>query len=170
MPFDVICIAVIGKTNNPLYIKNCSRNAVYPDLKCHYIAHTAIDLVEEKSNHTQNLRVALLASRILPDVALPSHALVSTTKHADQYLGLLYALEELAVFGYITNTRVKFIVVTSLTDAAIKDQEMKALFRKIHNAYVALVSNPFWDPDAQRAISSPNFDRAIAQVAAGSSS
>ncbi|KAJ3149480.1 Trafficking protein particle complex subunit 2-like protein [Geranomyces variabilis] len=143
MPFDVICIAVIGKTNNPLYIKNCSRNAVYPDLKCHYIAHTAIDLVEEK---------------------------ISTTKHADQYLGLLYALEELAVFGYITNTRVKFIVVTSLTDAAIKDQEMKALFRKIHNAYVALVSNPFWDPDAQRAISSPNFDRAIAQVAAGSSS
>ncbi|KAJ3159127.1 Trafficking protein particle complex subunit 2-like protein [Geranomyces michiganensis] len=145
MPFDVICIAVIGKTNNPLYIKNCSRNAAYPDLKCHYIAHTAIDLVEEKSSP------------------------LSTTKHADQYLGLLYALEELAVFGYITNTRVKFIVVTSLTDAAIKDQEMKALFRKIHNAYVALVSNPFWDPDTQGAITSPNFDRAMSQVAAGSS-
>ncbi|TPX58984.1 hypothetical protein PhCBS80983_g02767 [Powellomyces hirtus] len=137
MPFDVVCIAVIGKMNNPLYIKNCS--STYQDLKCHYIAHTSIDLVEER---------------------------ISTTKHTDQYLGLLYAMEELAVFGYITNTRVKFIIVTSLQDVAIKDQEMKNLFRKIHNSYVSLVSNPFYNPDSHKPIVSANFERAMAEVTA----
>ncbi|KAJ3020837.1 hypothetical protein HKX48_000137 [Thoreauomyces humboldtii] len=125
-----------ARQNNPLYIKNCS--TTYPDLKCHYVAHTSIDLIEER---------------------------ISATKHADQYLGLLYAMEELAVFGYITNTRVKFIIVTSLvSDVSIKDQDMKNMFRRIHNAYVTLVSCPFHDPDGKQPITSPAFEKAMAEV------
>ncbi|KAI8818551.1 trafficking protein particle complex 2 [Fimicolochytrium jonesii] len=133
--FSVLCVAVIGKTNNPLFVKNFS--STYTDLKCHYIAHTAIDLVEER---------------------------IGSTKHTDQYLGLLYTMEDLAVFGYITNTRVKFIIVTNVVDVAIKDQDIKNLFRKIHNAYVILVSNPFYDPDSKRPIASTNFEKAISSL------
>ncbi|CAG8456168.1 283_t:CDS:2 [Diversispora eburnea] len=40
------CIAIIGKMNNPLYIKNFTDT--HPDLKYHYIAHTSIDVIEER--------------------------------------------------------------------------------------------------------------------------
>ncbi|CAG8445925.1 6164_t:CDS:2 [Scutellospora calospora] len=91
------CISIIGKMNNPLYIKNFS--TTHPDLKYHYIAHTSVDVIEER---------------------------VSTSPEAsDTYLGLLYAMEDLAVYGYLTNTRVKFVVVLSVPDAVIKNSDMK---------------------------------------------
>ncbi|KNC98983.1 uncharacterized protein SPPG_09330 [Spizellomyces punctatus DAOM BR117] len=137
MNFSVNCIAIIGKLNNPLYIKNFSQS--HQDLKYHYIAHTSIDIIEERIS--------------------------AAAKHTDQYLGLLYAMEDLAVFGYITNTRIKFILVISLADVIIKDQDMKNLFRRIHNAYVNLVSNPFYDPDSKKPIVSTRFEQAMREIA-----
>ncbi|KAJ3176468.1 Trafficking protein particle complex subunit 2-like protein, partial [Irineochytrium annulatum] len=55
-------------------------------------------------------------------------------------------------FGYMTNTKVKLVVVIGVTDAPIKDMEMKNLFRRIHNAYVNLVSNPFFDHEQSAAM------------------
>ncbi|KAI9299601.1 Sedlin, partial [Cunninghamella echinulata] len=103
--------------NNPLFIKNFS--STHPDLKYHYIAHTSIDVIEERVNNGP--------------------------KHLDLYLGLLYAMEDLAVYGYMTNTKVKFIVVVSVTDGTIRDTDMKTIFKKIHNAYVSQVCNPFYN-------------------------
>ncbi|KAF7723509.1 Trafficking protein particle complex subunit 2-like protein [Apophysomyces ossiformis] len=70
-------------------------------------------------------------------------------------------MEDLAVYGYITNTRVKFIVVVSITDGIIRDADMKAIFRTIHSAYVSQVCNPFYAVDSQRAVNSKAFIRAI---------
>ncbi|RIB16515.1 Sedlin [Gigaspora rosea] len=115
------CIAIIGKMNNPLYIKNFS--TTHPDLKYHYIAHTSIDVIEER---------------------------VSTSPEAsDTYLGLLYAMEDLAVYGYLTNTRVKFVVVLSVPDAVIKNSDMKS------------VCNPFYNLDGKKSIVSKRFITAI---------
>ncbi|CAB4430909.1 unnamed protein product [Rhizophagus irregularis] len=126
-------IAIIGKQNNPLYIKNFSLS--HPDLKYHYIAHTSCDVIEE--------RVGAVGSEA-----------------ADTYLGLLYAMEDLDVYGYITNTRVKFVVVLSVTDA-IKNTDMKNLFKRIHNAYINQVCNPFYNLDGKRSIVSKRFVAAI---------
>ncbi|KAF0556895.1 Sedlin [Gigaspora margarita] len=127
------CIAIIGKMNNPLYIKNFS--TTHPDLKYHYIAHTSIDVIEER---------------------------VSTSPEAsDTYLGLLYAMEDLAVYGYLTNTRVKFVVVLSVPDAVIKNSDMKSIFRKIHTAYINQVCNPFYNLDGKKSIVSKRFITAI---------
>jgi hypothetical protein len=41
------------------------------------------------------------------------------------YLGLLYALEDMAVYGYITNTKIKFIVAVGITEQSLKDVEMR---------------------------------------------
>ncbi|CAG8483216.1 13006_t:CDS:2 [Rhizophagus irregularis] len=67
-------IAIIGKQNNPLYIKNFSLS--HPDLKYHYIAHTSCDVIEE--------RVGAVGSEA-----------------ADTYLGLLYAMEDLDVVKFV---------------------------------------------------------------------
>ncbi|GES85075.1 trafficking protein particle complex subunit 2-like protein [Rhizophagus clarus] len=122
-------IAIIGKQNNPLYIKNFS--ASHPDLKYHYIAHTSCDVIEERVG-------------------------TAGPEAADTYLGLLYAMEDLDVYGYMTNTRVKFVVVLSVTNA-IRNTEMKNLFKRIHNAYINQVCNPFYNLDAHKEVLMQNL-------------
>ncbi|KAI8328425.1 Sedlin [Chlamydoabsidia padenii] len=137
MNSTVNCIAIIGKQNNPLFIKNFS--STHPDLKYHYIAHTSIDIIEERVTNGQ--------------------------KQHELYLGLLYAMEDLAVYGYMTNTKAKFVVVVSVTDGVIRDADMKAIFNKIHSAYVSSACNPFSILDSQNtALSSPQFSRAIDSI------
>ncbi|ORZ11135.1 Sedlin [Absidia repens] len=134
MNSTINCIAIIGKQNNPLFIKNFS--STHPDLKYHYIAHTSIDIIEER--------------------------VTNGPKQHELYLGLLYAMEDLAVYGYMTNTKVKFVVVVSVTDGVIRDADMKAIFNKIHQAYVSNVCNPFYTMDSQNTtLASPQFLHAI---------
>ncbi|KAG2177921.1 hypothetical protein INT43_003168 [Umbelopsis isabellina] len=135
MSIDINCIAVIGKRNDPLYIKNYSSS--HPDLKYHYIAHTAIDVIEERVLNNQKL--------------------------TDAYLGLLYAMEDLAVYGFMTNTRVKIIIVVAVTDNIIKDADIKAVFIKVHSAYVMHVCNPFHNLD-QNFVASKRFANAVDQI------
>ncbi|KAI9293894.1 Sedlin [Neoconidiobolus thromboides FSU 785] len=111
------CIAIIGKQNNPLYIKNFIPE-YYDDIKFHYLAHTSCDLFNDKA--------------------------LANNKGQGQYFGLLHIVEEFVVYGYITNSKIKFIAVLELTDDVIKDVEMKMLFKQIHAAYIILVCNPFY--------------------------
>jgi len=97
----VVCVAVIGKNNNPLYIR--SFDTTEDGLKFHYIVHSSLDVVEEK-----------LAGK----KAAPS---------ADMYMGLLYPTEDYKVYGYITNTRVKLIAVI-LDDTDVKEADIKSFF------------------------------------------
>ncbi|ORX56225.1 Sedlin [Hesseltinella vesiculosa] len=130
------CIAIIGKQNNPLFIKNFSNT--HPDLKYHYIAHTSIDVIEERGNGVRSL---------------------------DQYLGLLYAMEDLAVYGYQSNTKVKFVVIVSVTDGVIRDADMKSIFQQIHQAYASHVCNPFFNQDSpSMTLSSPSFLKSIEAI------
>ncbi|CAB5333146.1 uncharacterized protein OCT59_028091 [Rhizophagus irregularis] len=135
-------IAIIGKQNNPLYIKNFSKS--HPDLKFHYIAHTSCDVIDERAG----------AAGPEPD---------------DTYLGLLYALEDLAVYGYVTNTKVKFVVVLSIPDAVIKNMDMRNLFKKIHNVYINQVCNPFYNLDGKKSIVSKKFVASIDAIGSMSS-
>ena len=102
-----------------MYIKSFVPSSA---LKHHFVAHTACDIIEE--------RVSI------------------ANKNHELYLGLLYAMEDLAVFGYVTNTSIKFVIMAkaSAVDTVIKDQDIKSIFRRIHSGYLQLVMNPFYDP------------------------
>ena len=130
----VIGISVLGKDNNPLYIRAFGP---YDQLRFHFIVHTALDFVEEKVA-TQRQQTSTPSA--------PQPAAAGTSKH-DSYLGLLYPIEELRVYGYLTNCRIKLIAV--LDEEEVKDAEMKALFRRLHALYVDTVSNPFHAPDSE---------------------
>jgi hypothetical protein len=58
------------------------------------------------------------------DFMLMMDAVSSNGKFTDCYLGLLYALEDVAVYGYITPPKVKIILALGLTDTVIKDAEV----------------------------------------------
>lgn len=81
------------------------------------------------------------------------------------YLGLLYASEEYKVFGYTTNTRIKFVIITDAANTTLRDNEIRMMFRRLHNMYTNVVCNPFYVPGEQ--ITSREFDKGVGALVAG---
>uniref|UniRef100_A0AC34FEW9 Trafficking protein particle complex subunit 2-like protein n=1 Tax=Panagrolaimus sp. ES5 TaxID=591445 RepID=A0AC34FEW9_9BILA len=48
-------------------------------------------------------------------------------------------------YGYLTNTQVKILVVVDATNPNLKEQDIRALFKKIHNYFCAAICNPFYE-------------------------
>ena len=67
----------------------------------------------------------------------------SSRANAEQYLGLLYTLEDLAIYGFQTCTRLRFLLMLSLTDHAVRDIDMLTLFKAVYTAYLKYSANPF---------------------------
>ena len=62
----------------------------WQELSLHYTVHTSLDVVEEKLAAT-NIKTA------------------GGTSDRELYLGSLYTSEHQKVFGYVTNTKIKFV-------------------------------------------------------------
>lgn len=127
----VVGAAVLGKENSPLYIRAFGG---HEQLRFQFIVHTALDFIEEKVAAQRQQSVQ------------QQQAAAAGGKH-EPYLGLLYPIEEMRVYGYFTNCRVKLIAV--LDDEEVKDDQMRAWFRRMHSLYLDTVSNPFHAPDAE---------------------
>ncbi|CAH1384566.1 hypothetical protein MTP99_011268 [Tenebrio molitor] len=138
-----VCVAIIGKDNSPKYF--CCLN---PDeeLSFQYKVLSSLDIVEEKLNPPANKGQSANESREL-------------------YLGMLYSLETHKVYGYITNTKIKFIIVVDSTNMALRDNEIRSMFRKLHSEYADIVCNPFYIPGEQ--ICSKSFDVNIKNIMTG---
>lgn len=52
-------------------------------------------------------------------------------------------------YGYMTNTRIKFILVVDSLNSAFRENEIRTIFRNLHNEYVNFISNPFVVPNEQ---------------------
>nr|KAF6318992.1 trafficking protein particle complex 2 like [Pipistrellus kuhlii] len=116
-----VCVAVIAKENYPLYIRSVPTEN---ELKFHYMVHTSLDVVDEK-------------------ISAMGKALVD---QRELYLGLLYPTEDYKVYGYVTNSKVKFVMVVDSSNTALRDNEIRSMFRKLHNSYTDVMCNPFYNP------------------------
>ena len=106
-------------------------------MQLHYSLHTSLDVVEEKVANTNK---------------------TSGGENRELYLGALYSSEHQKVFGYVTNTRIKFIIITDNT-TTLRDNEIRQMFRKLHTAYTNIMANPFYIPG--ETISSSKFDSMV---------
>jgi hypothetical protein len=121
--------------NQPILIRTYLKNGENA-IKYHYIAHTSLDVIEE---------------RVAP-----------AAKATECYLGLLYSMEDVAVYGYMTPLRVKIVLAFALSDSVVKDAEVNLvryhllnfflsiyflsstqIFKALHSAYYQAVANPF---------------------------
>jgi len=109
-------VAFISPQNHPILIRAFAKQDEH-SIKYHYIAHTSLDVIEERVN--------------------------SEGKATECYLGLLFAMEDVAVYGYITPLKVKIIVALALSDSVVKDAEIIMIFKALHIAYYSAISNPF---------------------------
>ncbi|KAH9995994.1 Sedlin [Russula vinacea] len=103
-------VAFISAQNHPILVRALSGS---PDdhLKYHYIAHTSLDVIDE--------RIA----------AAPPKT------PTESYLGFLYALEDVAVYGYVTPLKLKIVLALALTDAVVHDANIISIFKALHWAY-----------------------------------
>jgi hypothetical protein len=88
-------------------------------------------------------------------------------KQREPYQGLLYAFEDMGVYGYVTHTNIKFILVIGVVDGVAKDSEVRPLMKQLHHAYLALISNPFYNAE-DKTIKSQNFDKAVQLIVSSS--
>ncbi|XP_018867894.2 trafficking protein particle complex subunit 2-like protein isoform X4 [Gorilla gorilla gorilla] len=136
-PKMAVCIAVIAKENYPLYIRSTPTEN---ELKFHYMVHTSLDVVDEK-------------------ISAMGKALVD---QRELYLGLLYPTEDYKVYGYVTNSKVKFVMVVDSSNTALRDNEIRSMFRKLHNSYTDVMCNPFYNPGDR--IQSRAFDNMVTSM------
>ncbi|KKY28650.1 putative dash complex subunit dad2 [Phaeomoniella chlamydospora] len=82
----------------------------------------------------------------------------------DQDLGFLQAIDErLATYGWLTNTGVKFVIAVDMAGrpvnpdedkkkaplvTGLRDSDLKPAFRALQTAYIRLIQNPFYKPEA----------------------
>jgi hypothetical protein len=177
---SIACVAIIGKDNDPLYLRTFASNnpssanspssvpfapsSIHPTqtgplnwnndqgLKFHYLVHTSLDNIEEKTNRSKKAAAAGGAGGSATSVTLPG----------DLYLGLLFTVEEYKLYGYTTNTKVKFVVV--LQDCS-QEVNLKQWMRDLHTLYLATVCNPF--SDLGTAIQNPTFEQNVGKLVAG---
>lgn len=115
---NLAAVAFISSQNHPILVRALSGS---PEdlLKYHYIAHTSLDVIDE--------RIA----------AAPPKT------PTESYLGFLYALEEVAVYGYVTPLKLKIVLALALTDAVVRDADIISIFKALHWAYYRAAANPF---------------------------
>ncbi|GMH35948.1 hypothetical protein BSKO_03816 [Bryopsis sp. KO-2023] len=141
----IVCAAVVGQANNPLFIKCFADESGESALKFHYVVHCALDAVEEKVYGSSQKK--------------------GQSGPQESYLGLLYPTEDYKVLGYITNTNVKFILVVD--DLVLKEDDIRRIFKRIHHEYVNAVSNAFYTFGTR--IDSPMFEARIRALVKGRS-
>ncbi|QGA13644.1 hypothetical protein EYB26_001294 [Talaromyces marneffei] len=137
---SIACISFVAKNDHPLYV------TIFPPF-----------------------RESRLRFLILINSCLDIFDLRARNTFIDQDLGLLQALDErLAVYGWLTNTGVKILIIVDLAgrhaDGAgqkqsitpvtgIKHSDLKPAFRALQTAYIGLLQNPFYNPDDQNGAS-----------------
>ncbi|EMR09141.1 hypothetical protein PNEG_02484 [Pneumocystis murina B123] len=165
----IASVAVIGKQNNPLYLRVFSEKKT--DLTYHFMIHSACDELEAAlsrvsvEENTKKLQQNPLETNSNAKLNERSQTSVNPkTESLDAYLGLLHIQETAAGYGFVTNTQIKFIVVLDMSEMIITDADMKLLFKAIHSAYIVQVCNPFYSLDDKTPIQSRRFDKMIQQI------
>ncbi|EIW61424.1 Sedlin [Trametes versicolor FP-101664 SS1] len=110
-------VAFVSPQNHPILIRTFVQG---PDeLKYHYIAHTSLDVIDERITAAMS------------------------SKSTECYMNLLYTMEDVAVYGYMTPLKVKIIIALALTDAVVRDADILTIFKALHTVYRQSVANPF---------------------------
>ncbi|OQR73879.1 trafficking protein particle complex subunit 2 protein-like [Tropilaelaps mercedesae] len=137
-----VALAVINKDNSPLYLRTVA-DPLDAELshKLMYMLHTSLDVVEEKINSP----------------------VPGKNDARDLCLGVLYSLDEYKLYGYVTNTKVKMVIVVELSAAVqFRDNDLRNWFGRLHNAYSELVCNPFYV--AGEHITSKKFESVVNDI------
>jgi Sedlin, N-terminal conserved region len=149
---SVLGIAILGKRNEPLYLCDTALlQEVSDSTKITKNDHFGFSstLLEQRNSLPLSRQLTIHAAldwiEELVDVHNGLMPVVRTSNQHPHWLGLLYQVDDAdgqAIYGYITATNIKFVVLLSNGDKTIENS-VKELLADIHQSYIAYVMNPF---------------------------
>ena len=117
-------IAIVNTANHPLLIRTHLDDVDKEEAtKLIYLLHASLDIVEEKAEQP--------ASR-------------------DNFLGLLYHCEQHRIYGFMSTTKVKVLLMIGqrFNHETPRENDIRLMLKNIHRAYIdATAMNPFYKPN-----------------------
>jgi len=136
----ILAVAIIGKQNEPLFFTSIGDTSIfgYEYLHLQMIAHSSLDIVEEKRKKATSSKQAM---------------------GIECYLGLLCAIDDYKVFGYYSNTHIKTIVIC---EALTAENHARDFINTVNNLYITALHNPF--QQSAKPITSKSFAKSIQDI------
>ncbi|GKY97485.1 hypothetical protein MPSEU_000706800 [Mayamaea pseudoterrestris] len=190
---SLIGLALIGRTNEPIYLCDCARIVRDKDLELSQAVdetasssatkavsqHSSDDSVgvndpfgiaaltrdagmRESLGFEHRLMIHSALDQLEESVNTTSVGLPVLARNAGAggFLGVLSRIDEdKSVFGYITATNIKLLL---LTESSAKEADIRTLLSDVHELYVRYCLNPLRDMNSD--ISSKEFDKRISQT------
>ncbi|KAK9237503.1 Sedlin, N-terminal conserved region-domain-containing protein [Lipomyces kononenkoae] len=160
----IYLVALMGRDNNPLYVRGFLSET----------DSTSISGEPEPAGNGDGGSVGAVSTKLstsrdrelryhfLAHISLDVFAARLPQKTSDSDFGLLFVQDEIAMYGWMTNTGVK--IVLGFASGEIIGSEIRSIFRAIHFAYISLVCNPFYSVDERRPIHSRKFDINVRRI------
>jgi hypothetical protein len=133
---SILSVALIGKQNEPLYFY-CKDIETSENLHLQMIAHSALDVVEEKR------KKALQAGSSM-----------------DMYFGLLFPIEDYRVYGMYSNNYNKLIVICDSSGPEFPN--MRDVIISLSQSFTGAMQNPF--QELGKPLRSKRLDAAVATI------
>jgi hypothetical protein len=150
----VACVSFIGRGSAPLFFRAFSAAAGSDEeLQLQLAVFSALDAVDER----------VPERRIPPAGAGAGAPAPAAAPGGGAFLNLLLPVEDYKVFGYVTATSVKIIVVVK--DVLLREDRVRELFVRLHAAYADAVASPF-APVGDAPLGAPAFAAAVDAVVA----
>ncbi|KAK9374092.1 Sedlin, N-terminal conserved region-domain-containing protein [Lipomyces chichibuensis] len=161
----IYLVALMGRENNPLYVRSFAPETASTS---HDPDSTGVSSYDDSSSigppsaKVTTSRDTELRYHFLAHISLDVFAARLPQKTSDSDFGLLFVQDGMAMYGWMTNTGVK--IVLGFASGEIIGSEIRSIFRAIHFAYISLVCNPFYTMDERRPIHSRKFDINIGRI------
>lgn len=123
--FTPSAIAIVNMANCPLLIRTSLDDVDKEEAtKLIYLMHASLDIVEEKSEQPTS---------------------------RDNFLGILYQCEQYKIYGLMSTTKVKILLMLSLKMSfgfVPRETDIRQMLKNIHRAYIdSTAMNPFYKPN-----------------------
>lgn len=170
--------------NDPFGFFSCNKlPGESSSLRHQFLFHTALDIFDEvlhiptinnasssvaplgrtdtSSNVNTNFKPQQSTASLLSNNTTSTSANVVSDS---MWIGLLCPLEEMRIYGYLTNTNIKFMIIikdtiTTSIEISARETELKLFFTNIHELYVEYMLNPF--SNIKTKIISKRFDSGV---------
>jgi hypothetical protein len=125
---SIDCVAIIGDNNCPLYLATYSKlDSADLQHRFQLIVYSSLDIIDAwvKNRKSGNL---------------------DNNSGDSQFVGYLCSIEHFKVFGYVTNTSLKFLVVVKdeVDSLRLPFEQVRNFFVSLHDLYVEALYNPFY--------------------------
>jgi hypothetical protein len=122
--FTPSAVAIVSTANSPLLIRTSLDDIDKEEAtRLVYLLHASLDIVDEKTEQPTS---------------------------RDNFLGILYQCEQFRIYGMVSTTKVKILLMLSLKmnyGLLPRENDIRLMLKNIHKAYIdATAMNPFYKP------------------------